>query len=90
MKDVKRVVPTGRPSFTVHAKGLPPLHGWALRLLIDISETDYKKGFWMSKWESEFKFDEQNPWVFPTEEEAKQASDAIRDDNGIETEVVKV
>lgn len=93
MKNV--VVVPARPAIRFPVHGLPPLQGWAVRLLIDIPDADYKQGYWMSRWSKgpnaiEFAFEAGLEMVFNAEVDAKKISAYLRSEGEIETEVVKI
>ena len=93
MKNV--VIVPSRPAIRFPVQGFPPLEGWAVRLLIDIPDADYKKGYWMSRWSNspavrEFAFEAESHMVFNVEADAKAVSDYLRNEAEIGTEVVKI
>lgn len=86
-----------RPVARIPWHGAPPLEGWAVRLLQDIPDGDYKKGYWMDHWteirsqgEVDFGFEPELYMVFAEEKGAHYVRDFLRTDADIETEVVKI
>ena len=71
------------------------MKGWTVKLLEDIPQAEYKKGYWLSSWldgpqKREFEFAEGLYIAFNTEADARRVSGYLRDEGEIETEVVKV
>lgn len=78
----------------VRMDGFPPLRGWAVRLLMDVPDFGYQKGYWMAKWwvgpeNVEFTFEAELHMTFSSEDYAKAVSEGLRKVE-METEVVKV
>jgi hypothetical protein len=84
------------PVIKIPMNFLPPLQGWALRLLQDIPEAGFKRGYWISHWVPEpdrgvsFRFGPEMHLVFNSEAQAKEICDELRVKTEVETEVVKI
>jgi hypothetical protein len=97
MKNVKIAPPSGMRGLSIPIPGAPPPHGWAVKLVQDLPDANYKHGYWMATWQKtpeswKFSFDPapNMAFVFSTEPDAKKVSDFLRKQGEIETEVVKV
>jgi hypothetical protein len=95
MKNVHFV--QNRPFIRIPMHGAPPLTGWAIRLLQDIPEGDFKEGYWMDHWtevqsqgQIDFQFTPELYMVFTEEAKARHICDFLRSEAAIETAVVKI
>lgn len=81
-----------RPRFNIRAKGIPPRSGWALRLVDNVPNTDYKSGEWVSRWDTQFEFsaDLEKRQLFTPKDYADQVRAAIQADYGWSTEIVPI
>lgn len=75
--------------------GLPPVQGWTLRLLEDIPDGAFKKGYLLAGWSVgadsvEFAFEAKPRYAFATEAEAIRASEGLLKYAEIKTEAVKI
>lgn len=99
MKNVEQIQITlsGLPTFRVPMRGGPPLSGFAVRLLSGMEEVeDVKPGYWLSRFGLDhegyhtFNFEPELFFGFDKEEDARRASDLLRQGASIETAVVRV
>lgn len=93
MKNVQKL--PLRHVMRISIAGAAPLQGWAVKYVAGIEGAIPKPGDLLCQWQYEgnqltFAFDAELRMCFSDETAAKAASDMLRNDMAIETEVVKV
>ncbi len=96
-KKVEEVISTRPPVFRVPMQGAPPPRGFAIRYVSGMEETpDLKQGYWLSNYFVDregylnFHFAPELFFGFDVEDDAKAASQALKNNADIETVIVKI
>ena|SRR5216683_6860121 len=84
-----------RPVLRIPMNFLPPLRGWALKLLQDLPDDGPKKGYWLDHWTEDpqgvhLGFAPELHMVFNAEAKAQEVRDLLRSHAEIETDLVKI
>jgi hypothetical protein len=93
MKNIRYVAT--QPVIRIPLTFVPPLQGWAVKLLQDLPDDGPKKGWWLDLWHEgpqgvDLRFAPDRNMAFNLESQAQAVRDHLRSHAEIETEVVKI